>query len=110
MHQLKGNKMKRPYRIKVSFSFSEQAVIKQRANATGRTPARFIREGILEREIKLKQFSPEEKQVFIALTGIARNLNQIAKKYNQGEKPVIEFNTILNQVKCYIDKLTGNDC
>lgn len=102
--------MKRPYRIKVSFSFSEQAVIKQRANATGRTPARFIREGILDRELKLKQFSPEEKQVFISLTGVARNLNQIAKKYNQGDNSQIELDLMIVQIKNIIDKLTGNDC
>jgi hypothetical protein len=102
--------LKRTYRIKVSFNFGELALVKQRARAVGIIPARYIREGILGRELKLKQFAPEEKQLFIEMTGIARNINQIAKHYNMGEADYVELHFTIKKLQVLIDKLTGNGC
>jgi hypothetical protein len=100
--------IKRTNRIKVSFTFGELILIKKRAKAVGRTPARYIREGIMGKEMKLKQFTPEEKQLYIEMTGISRNVNQIARHFNMGDPNYLDLHLTIKRLQSLIDKLTGN--
>lgn len=93
----------------MSFNFIEIAQIRQKAKAVGITPARYIREGILGRELKLKQFTQEQKELYRAMAGIANNINQIAKKFNQGDRPYNDLFKTKANLQILIDKLTGND-
>jgi hypothetical protein len=95
--------------LRVRLSFIEQSVIKSKAKSAGLTRSRFVREAALGNEIKPKHFSEEEKHLFHTLAGIANNINQIAKRYNQGERMHGELLKVLSSTHVIIDKLTGND-
>jgi hypothetical protein len=101
--------MKRPYRIKICLGFSELALINQRAKSTGKTTARYIRETVLGKEHKLKQFTPESKKAFIEITGISRNINQLTRLFNGGSRDFIELDLLKNKLQKIIDNLTGNN-
>jgi len=100
---------KRTTILRVRLSFTEQAFIKSKAKAVGMTRSRFVREAALGNAIKPKQFAEEEKQLFRVLAGLANNMNQIAKKYNQGERTHFELLKTITSTQAIIDKLTGND-
>lgn len=101
--------VKRAIILKVRLTFIENALIKSKAKAVGFTKSRFVRQTALGSEIKLKQFTEEEKQLFRVLTGLANNINQIAKRYNQGERIHNELLHALSTTQVALDKLTGND-
>lgn len=101
--------LKRTKILKVRLSFAEQSLIKRKSKEAGRTQSRFVRETALGIEIKLKRFSEEEKQLYKTLVGIANNLNQIAKKYNQGNRMFIELEKTLSATQIAIDKLINYD-
>ena len=101
--------VKRTFRVKVSFSFGEFSLIKQKARACGRTTARYIRDIALEKEIKLKQFSPEEKESFRAMVGIANNINQIARRYNQGDIVHVELLKTRESLQLLINSFIKDD-
>jgi hypothetical protein len=101
--------LKRTFRIKVSFNFGEISLVKRRARATGRNIARYIREVTLDKEIKLKQLTNEEKELYKAMVGIANNVNQIAKHYNQGVITHVELLKTHSTLREIIIKLIGSD-
>ncbi len=55
--------VKRAIILRVRLTFIENALIKSRAKAVGLTKSRFVRQIALGSEIKLKQFTEEEKQL-----------------------------------------------
>ena len=63
--------VKRAIILRVRLTFIENALIKSRAKAVGLTKSRFVRQIALGSEIKLKQFTEEEKQLFRVLAGLA---------------------------------------
>ncbi|MHC1705196.1 MAG: plasmid mobilization relaxosome protein MobC [Tenuifilaceae bacterium] len=101
--------LKRTKIFRVRLSFAEQSLIKRKAKEVGRTQSRFVREAALGIEIKLKRFTEEEKEMYRTLVGLANNLNQIAKKYNQGNRMFTELDKTLSAIQVVIDKLIGYD-
>jgi uncharacterized protein (DUF1778 family) len=104
--------MARPKRTKifrVRLTFAEHSLIKRKAKDAGRTASRFVREAALGVVIKPKRFTEEEKQLYRTLVGLANNMNQIAKKYNQGERLFIELQKTLACTHQVIDNLIGYD-
>ena len=101
--------LKRTKIFRVRLSFAEQSLIKRKAKEVGRTQSRFVREAALGVEIKLKRFTEEEKEMYRTLVGLANNLNQIAKKYNQGNRMFTELDKTLSAIQIVIDKLIKYD-
>jgi hypothetical protein len=91
--------------FKVRLSFSELSLIKKKAKEVGRTPSRYVRESALGKEIKARQFTDDEKQYYKTMVGVANNLNQIAKKYNSGDRMFFELQKTLESIQFIVDKL-----
>jgi hypothetical protein len=89
---------------KIRVSALEELIIKSKADQAGLTPARYTRESALGNEITIRRMSPDEKKALLELSRIGNNLNQIAKKYNQGEMMHLE----LVQVLAKIEKTLGD--
>ena len=100
--------LKRTKIFRVRLSFAEQALIKRKAKEAGRTQSRFVREAALGVEIKPKRFSEEEKLLYRTLVGLANNMNQIARRYNMGDRMYMELHCVLSDVKAIIQKLLSD--
>jgi hypothetical protein len=100
---------KRTKIFRVRLSFAEHSLIKRKANDAGLTASRFVREAALGVQIKPKQLTEEQKQYYKTLVGLANNMNQIAKKYNQGDRLFVELGKTLVSTQEVINKLIGYD-
>ena len=94
--------------FKVRLSFTEYAAIKKKAKAAGRNPSRFMREASLGIDIIPRQLTEEEKQNYRVMAGLANNLNQIAKAYNQGNRMHFELQEVLSEIRMIIKKLISD--
>lgn len=102
-------RLKRTKIFRVRLSFAEHALIKRKAMDAGRTASRFVREVALGVKIKPRRFTNEEKELYKTLVGLANNMNQIAKRYNQGDRMFIELQNTLSRTQLIIDKLIRYD-
>ena len=93
---------KRTKIFRVRLSFSEHALIKRKAKEAGRTASRFVREAALGIEIKPITLNEEEKKQYRILVGLANNMNQIAKKYNQGDRVFLELHKTLEIGRAHV--------
>jgi hypothetical protein len=107
---VRNNKIKRIKKVTVRFTFTELSTVKMKARETGRkATARYIREAALGMELKVKRLTSEEKELYKAMVGIANNVNQIAKHYNQGVITHAELLKTHSALREIIIKLIGND-
>jgi hypothetical protein len=104
-----ARKPKRTIIFRVRLSFAEQSLIKRKAKAASLTASRFVREAALGVSIKPRVFTEEEKQLYKTLVGLANNMNQIAKKYNSGDRMFLELTTTLESTKGIIKRLLHYD-
>jgi hypothetical protein len=98
--------------LKIRVTNVEEVMLRRKAKESGRTLSRYLRESGLGQDIQIQPvriLDQEEKERFRVLAGIANNLNQISKKYNQGERMHIELIRTLGQVQQIINKLIAND-
>lgn len=100
--------VKRTKIFRVRLSFTENALIKRKAKDAGRTQSRFVREAALGVEIKPKQFTEEEKALYKILVGLANNMNQIAKRYNVGDRMYLELDKALVDIRTLIQRLLSS--
>lgn len=100
--------VKRTKIFRVRLSFAENALIKRKAKDAGRTQSRFVREAALGIEIKPKRFTEEEKLLYKTLVGLANNLNQIARRYNVGDRMYIELDKTLADIRITIQRLLSS--
>ena len=91
------------------FRSIEHSLIKRKAKDAGRTASRFVREAALGIEIKPKTFTEDEKQLYKTLVGLANNMNQIAKRYNQGDRMFLELQRTIENTHQVIDSMIGYD-
>ncbi len=88
--------------IKIRTSEEEEMILKRKAGSCGLTVSRYMRELGLGHKVRVqadRRFSAEEKEQFRILAGIANNLSQVAKRYNQGERIHTELLRVLEQVE-----------
>jgi hypothetical protein len=98
--------------IKIRTTRIEEILLKAKAKAVGLPVSKYLRQLGLGEDIPIridKRFSPEEKEQFRTLTGLANNMNQIAKKYNQGDRQHVELVRVLAQVDQVIKKIMHDD-
>ncbi|MEG2127494.1 MAG: plasmid mobilization relaxosome protein MobC [Bacteroides sp.] len=71
----------RKYRIEVRFATAEYYALKAKAKAAGATISEFIRTALQNCTVK-ERLRPQHLKHILQLTGMANNLNQIAKRAN----------------------------
>ena len=106
---MEQKRIKRNYCLKVRYTFSELALIKQKAKETGLTTARYIRETSLDNPIRVKRFTQEEKEQFRVLTGMANNMNQITKRYHVGDTTHLALIRTVSSIEELIKKMLRDD-
>ncbi|RKD86413.1 plasmid mobilization protein [Mangrovibacterium diazotrophicum] len=74
---------KRTYRINVKLNTGEYYQLKGKARSAGMNLSEFVRQAVGTVEVK-ERVSPDLNIQIRKLTGMANNLNQIAKKANAG--------------------------
>lgn len=72
----------RKYRIEVRFATAEYYALKAKAKVAGVTISEFIRTAIKNCTVK-ERLHPQHLKHILQLTGMANNLNQIARRANQ---------------------------
>lgn len=74
---------KKGYKVTVKFATSEYYALKSKAKEAGMNLSLFIRTVLQGCEVR-QRFSAEQLRYILQLTGMANNLNQIARKANAG--------------------------
>lgn len=69
---------KRKYRLSLKLNTNEYFGLKSKAKTAGKNRCDFLRELIFSSEIK-QRFSPEQNDILRKISGMANNLNQLAK-------------------------------
>lgn len=90
---------------KIRVSGLEEMILKSKADQAGMNLARFIRESALGNEITIRRMSPDEKKALLELSRIGNNLNQIAKKFNQGERLYLELVQVMAKIEKKLEEL-----
>lgn len=75
---------KRPHRIYVHLNDGELAFFNRQLAVSGLTMEPYLRRLIQGHEVKQRP-SPEYKGLYTEINAIGRNVNQIARKCNEGE-------------------------
>lgn len=100
-----GNE-RRTYRKEIQFSDEEMSVIKRKAQSANLSPAVFIREAALGKNVK-EAISDDDRAMWRRAAEVSRglqiNLNQLAHQANiQGMHPLAEANKeLIARIDCY---------
>ena len=94
--------------IRIRVSFTEQSLIKRKAKEVGKTQSSYIRELALNKEFKIIRYSEEQRSHYKTLVGIANNMNQVAKKYNQGNRVHGELMNTISVIQILINRLLND--
>lgn len=79
----------RKYRVEVRFATEEYFMLKTKARTARLTISDFIRTALRRCEVK-ERLAANHLQLITKLTGMANNLNQIAKRANQAGYVVVK--------------------
>lgn len=106
--KLSATKKKR-YKVTVKFATEEYYSLKAKAKETGMTISLLVRSTLQQCEVK-QRLSATHLKYILQLTGMANNLNQIAKQANTYGYPAVgaESETLAKEID-YIIKLIEND-
>jgi hypothetical protein len=96
---------KKGCKMTVRFTDQDRAIIKQKAMLCGLSEAEYIRRSGTNKVIK-PRLTENEVVFYRHLVGISNNLNQIARHFNQGEKPLTELLEIVEAINNGIRKLS----
>ena len=77
----KGNAEKKSYKISLKMATQEYISLKSKARLAGITLSEYVRQAIEKSEVK-QRLSPEHLGHIRQLSGMANNINQIARKAN----------------------------
>ena len=102
-------RLKRTKILRIRLTFAELALLKRKAKEFGKTTSRFVRESSLGKEIKPKYLSDEEKQAYKTMAGLANNINQIASKFNQGDRIYFELHESIQELRLLTSKILQHD-
>ncbi len=97
--------IKRGERITVRYSKTEVKFVEKMARETGIEKAEFVRGKSLDHVLK-PRLTPEEAAAYKQLTGMANNLNQLAKAANNREILTREILKSLEGINAAITKLS----
>lgn len=100
---------KKGYKITVKFATAEYYSLKAKAKEAGMTISLFVRNALQQCEVRQRLSATHLKHI-LQLTGMANNLNQIAKKANTHGYSAAgtESETLAKEID-YIIKLIEND-
>ena len=100
---------KREKIISSRFTLDEYYTIQERMKTTGITLSRYIRLAILNGKV-VQRITPEDAGTLRQLSGMANNLNQLARKANAGgfSKAALELIGVKNRITELINRLSDD--
>jgi len=96
--------IKRKEKLTLYYTLTEYKLVEKLADRHGITKAEFARMKSLNHKLK-PRLTDQEADHYRKLTGMANNLNQLAKAANRGEVFTSKILEALNVINSLIDKL-----
>jgi len=96
--------IKRTKKHTVRFTFSEDVILKRTASKYGVTVSEYIRQKALNIKIK-PVMTDDEVKVFLSLTGMANNLNQLTKQSHLKIDVSQEVQQVLTNITSVLNNL-----
>ncbi len=99
-----NEKEKRVVQVNIRLTTTEASTVNEHANASGVSPANWIRVKVFTGKFPAVKASPLDASIYYELKKIGVNLNQAAHKLNQGEFPKdyrilqLELTVLLNKI------------
>lgn len=95
-------------RINVRMTVSEYLTVSENAEILGITIPDFIRMKTTGRVLPRKRILPEDRKLFIELSRIGNNINQLTKKVHLGMNNPPSLIVLLSELKSTLDALKSN--
>ena len=96
--------IKRQKRIRIGYTIAEYKLIQKYADFHGLTTSEFIRSKSFNHKLK-PRVTPQEADLYRKLTGMANNLNQLAKVTNRENGFTSQVLEALKSINTLIDNL-----
>nr|WP_299214975.1 plasmid mobilization relaxosome protein MobC [uncultured Allomuricauda sp.] len=103
IHELKA------IRVNIRMTVDEYLILSDNAKTVGITIPDYIRRRVTGRVLPRKRISPEDRQLFVELSRIGNNVNQLTKKIHLGmndrgnlHEQLMELKNVLNAIKSNI--------
>lgn len=89
-------------------SENEYLTISNNAETIGLSMAEYIRRKVTGKSLPKKKVSPLDRKLFVELSRVGNNLNQIAKIVNSGIRDPFSIHTQIEEVKMVLQYLKSN--
>jgi hypothetical protein len=90
--------------IGVRVTPAEHAALRAKAEALGTTPAQWLRQAALTRQLPPPPVPAINREEYAELARLSANLNQLARLANSGQ-PVVVADALLERLVCEVNRL-----
>jgi len=94
--------------VDVRMTVDDYSKVSVNAETIGLSIAEYIRRRIAEKSLPKKKVSPSDRKLFVELSRVGNNLNQIAKVANSGIRDPFSIHKQLTEVKIVLQYLKSN--
>ncbi|MDT7828031.1 plasmid mobilization relaxosome protein MobC [Pricia sp. S334] len=94
--------------VNVRMTVNDYMKVSADAETIGLSVAEYIRRKITEKSLPKKRVSPSDRKIFVELSRVGNNLNQITKVVNSGIRDPFIINRQLEEVKMLLQYLKSN--
>tara|TARA_R110000764_G_scaffold46793_11_gene104946 strand:+ start:7857 stop:8234 length:378 start_codon:yes stop_codon:yes gene_type:complete len=94
--------------VNVRMTADDYSKVSNNAETIGLSIAEFIRRKITKKSLPKKKVSPSDRKLFVELSRVGNNLNQIAKVLNSGIRDPFSIHRQLEEVKTLLQYLKSN--
>lgn len=94
--------------VNVRMTVDDYSKVSDNAETIGLAITEYIRRKITEKSLPKKKVSPSDRKIFVELSRVGNNLNQITKVVNSGIRDPFSINRQLEEVKMLLQYLKSN--
>jgi len=94
--------------VNIRMTVDDYIKVSDNAETIGLSVAEYIRRKSTEKSLPKKRVSPLDRKLFVELSRVGNNLNQLAKLVNSGIRDPFSINRQLDEVKRLLQYLKSN--
>ncbi|PIB38462.1 plasmid mobilization protein [Maribacter sp. 4G9] len=94
--------------VNIRMTVDDYIKVSDNAKTIGLSIAEFIRRKVTEKSLPKKKVSPTDRKLFVELSQVGNNLNQLAKFVNSGIRDPYNIDKQLEEVKRLLQFLKSN--
>jgi hypothetical protein len=94
--------------VNIRMSVDDYIKVSDNARTIGLSIAEFIRRKVTKKSLPKKNVSPTDRKLFVELSRVGNNLNQLAKYVNSGIRDPYNIHKQLEEVKALLQFLKSN--